>query len=745
MNFALQQSRLLKRGAHGAVWLIVACLPALVTAQQTNTPAAVFQSLADDRWVSREVTFAELGFTGPLVLGAPETRREIYLPVPASVPLSGGEIRLDANYMRADGGRTSLILSLDASPVSSRPFALEKGDASLVLAVDGAPRPSGFVRLSVDWRTALGADWFCTDGRTPGNVLRIEPGSRFTYRYDGDAIRDLTTAWGALPSVPVILISSKSLSSEAYDSAWRLGSSLERVGKRSSIRALPAVGDVVDLRAVEIPSGLRSVPAFAALDHRGMHKLANAAEVGALLALGQRGPFRADLMISDAAMKTSLNAAFDALSNQVQTVAPAAVAAFADWRLRALDPLARAPASRQIELAHAFGAPLIVVASDAGAQAAGLFSAYWNRLAVAAVMGVQAAGQPDNDSSLISLSYLGGKPGSFDVLAHADWSASFDIGTVAADGRLPGSLVLDIAAAPSAASTPPVLSIFMNDILLGARQLDADGKRERITASIPRYSLLAQNTLRLSFVRQLASDRCRETPEAYPVSVLPSSHLLLKKADASDAFIGMVSRYATGAHVMVPAAYLEDAVSTLPRVIRMAATTGVSPRQASFTAVVAGETEDPDGPFLGLELPFKGAKSRVKLDNGRLVMSADNDHVILDVTGLNNVGVVEIVEVGGNRGVVYRSVGAEPPAMDKPIMLAQGDVAVLGPNGLLAELNSANPSGRGLLIEESETKDPWLLRGNYWWALPILFVVFMLMLMVGASRMRRREGARAPA
>src|SRR5262245_45222764 len=132
-----------------AVALMIAGLPALGIAQTPDGPSGVFRRLVDDRWVSREITLAALGFTGPLVLGAPETGRELYLPVPANVALSNAEIRLDANYMRADGGRTTLVISLDSYPVSARPFALEKGDASVVLAVDGAPRPSGFARLGL--------------------------------------------------------------------------------------------------------------------------------------------------------------------------------------------------------------------------------------------------------------------------------------------------------------------------------------------------------------------------------------------------------------------------------------------------------------------------------------------------------------------------------------------------------------------------------------------------------------------
>ena len=52
--------------------------PLLASAQPANNPAEVFQRLSADNWISRDVSLAELGFIGPLVLGAPDTRREIY-------------------------------------------------------------------------------------------------------------------------------------------------------------------------------------------------------------------------------------------------------------------------------------------------------------------------------------------------------------------------------------------------------------------------------------------------------------------------------------------------------------------------------------------------------------------------------------------------------------------------------------------------------------------------------------------
>ena len=724
------------RLSRGVTALALAFFPLLGTTQNAAGPAEVFQRLNADNWVSREVTLAELGFTGPLVLGAPDTRREIYLPVPANVPLSSGEIKLNASYMRADGGRTSLLVSLDSYPVSSRPFAQEKGDASLVVGVDGAPRPSGFVRLGLVWGTAVGADLICADARTPGNVLRVEADSRFNYRYDASAIRDLTTAWGALPAMPVILISSKNLGSDAYDSAWRMGSALERVGKRSKIVALPLVGDVVDLEGITIPPGLRGVPAFAALSQGGKYKLKDASELGALLSLGANGPFRADIIIADKALTAAMGSAFEALRTQLQASAPDAVSAYGEWRARALDLSSRAPAAKEVRLATVFGRPVIVVAPDAGAKAAGLFGAYWNKVAVSPLMVVQAADEPVGDTSAVSLKYLGGKPGSFDVLAHADWNTTFDIGAVAADGRLPATLVLDVAAAPSAARTPPVVAIFMNDILLGAKQLEANGNRERITAPVPAYSLAARNLLRVSFTRQLASDRCRETPEAYPVSVLPSSHMLLEKVTPSDDFTGMVSRYAAGAHVMVPASYLADSANSLPRGVRLAATTGVSPANARFTAVNGDAAPSPGGSFLALDLPFKDTKSRVKLDAGHVVMASGDNKVFLDVTGLNKVGIAEVVKFGGDTGVWYRNAGQQPPSMDKAMLLGQGDVAIIGSNGLIGEINTNDPTGRGVVGGQHR---PWMFSFSFWWLVPVLVMALLILLLVFASRSRRRS------
>ncbi len=300
--------------------------------------------------------------------------------------------------------------------------------------------------------------------------------------------------------------------------------------------------------------------------------------------------------------------------------------------------------------------------------------------------------------------------------------------------------MIDVAAAPSAARTPPVAAVFLNEVLLGAKELEATGRRERIVAPIPRHALAARNVIRVSFTRQLASDRCRETPEPYPVSVLASSHMLLEKIEAGSDFAGLMSRFAAGGTVLVPASYLNDAQNTLPRVIRLAATTGVSPVNAKFNAVADNTQPKIDGPFLAIDLPLSDAKkSEAKVEGGRLMIAGSGDKPLVDVTGLDRIGLLEVTKVGNDTGASYRTLGKEAPAMDKPMSLSDGNVALIGANGLRSEVNTVDPTGQGRLREAR----PSFFERTYWWLLPIVVVAFFIALLVYASRVRRRKNANA--
>lgn len=706
-------------------------------AKADSSPAEVFTRLANDTWVLRDTSLRELGFPGPIVLGSPDNRREVYLPVPANVPLADATLKLDANYIRANGGRTSMVLSLDGYPVSARAFNDEKGDTSMPLGVDGSPRASGFVRFGVNWTTAIAVEAPCADSRTPGNILRIEPATRFSYRFDGAQVNDLKTAWGALPVMPTVLVSGQGMTKEAYDSAWRIGVALERAGRRARVTALPAIGQRFDLGPIEVPAALKSIPAFAALGNGGMHVVKDAAELGALLALGPNGPIRADVVIADNALLGGMVAAFDALGAQVEQAGPEAAAAFSQWKKRALGALAQAPQAKEVKAGNVLGSPVIVLAPDAGEKAAGLFGDFWRQISLSPKLVVQAAEAPQANASAITLKALGGMPGSFDVLARSEWSVNFGLGAVSTDGRLPNELVLDVSAAPSPARTSPIMSVFLNDVLLASKNLEANGQRERVRAAIPRYALGPANVLRVSFVRQLVSDRCREAPEAFPVDVLPSSHITLKKGTPNDNFSGMFSHYAGGATVLVPQTYLANPQYTLPLVMHLAQSAGVSPTHARLDVAAPDARVRPDGPFIAFDLPFKDARSKLRLDGRRAVLSDGSDRKLIDLAGLEKVGLLEVTRVAGEPGILYRTVGPHLPLVDKAFQLNRGNVAVVGAGGLLTEIDTEDAGGQSLIAETEEL----LTSRGFWSIVAVLVVAAFIALLVAASRARRRANS----
>jgi hypothetical protein len=300
--------------------------------------------------------------------------------------------------------------------------------------------------------------------------------------------------------------------------------------------------------------------------------------------------------------------------------------------------------------------------------------------------------------------------------------------------------VIDVAAAPGASSTLPVATVFFNDYLIGATQLNADGKKERIEARIPRYALAAQNTLRVSFQRQPVSNECLETPQPFPVSVLPTSYITLDKVAVGDDFSGMAARYAVSTQVLVPQSYLEHPAASLPQVIRVASASGVSPLRAKLTVSAdANAAVTPEQSFLAFELPVKDSAESVRVSNDGHLLIHHKDQSLLDLKSLNHMASLQVVESGSQHGVVYRTLGGQPPVFSQPLLLERGNVSILGNEGALTTFDAKDPAG-SLMIDSEEPKglDAW--RTPSWlWLIPAGVIVFLLLLLAGRNARRNRQ------
>lgn len=710
----------------------------LSPAMAADTAAGQFSEWAGDATVTRSMTLRELGFRQPITLSGKESQREIYLPVPAGVPTRDAQLQLDGRYVRGHTGRSSGLWSVDGDPVAARSITDPQGDASQLLAIDGLPRDNGFVRVNVGWWSVV-SDYRCADQSAPANVLRLSPDSRFSYRFDGRAVNTVAKAWGALPARVRLLVDGKALQAPAYDAAWRVGAALRNGGKQVEVVALPAVGSTVDLTGISIPASLQGVPAYAALAAGGaQHRIASLAEVGALLSLRDSGPLAVDVAISSDPLRAGVRAALDALATEVGASGSDAAAAFSAWRGSDMAALEKGPGNASVSVAAVAGRPTLVVAAAAGGKVAGLLSEQWRNYALGRELQVAQASPAPVKQDAVLLSRLGNIAGTLDIVTRGDRSATFELGALSADGRLPDQVVIDVSAAPNAAGQGAVASIYFNDYLLGAKVLATDGKPQRLTAKVPAYALAARNEVKISFLRQPARPYCHDPATAFPVSILPSSHLTLAKRTLDNDFIGAASQLAHANEVFVPATWLQDAPTSLDRVIAIASAVGVSPQAAELKVVAAGSAISPGQPYLAFALAPSGI-TPAGLKDGRLVVNG-GDAPLLDVAGLDHAAAVQVVDGGGHIGVLYNDLGQQGPSLEAPFRLLRGDLAVLDGSGVVSDFDSKDPYGAR--VADAGNPQPVWQQHMVWLLVLVGLVVFALLAArVAQIRRRRKSGS----
>lgn len=696
-----------------------------------ETLEAALARMTNSRSVVVRLPLSDLGITRPILLSGIDARRDLFLPVPKGVPIRDASVALEGRYLRGDGGRTTYVAQVDGTPLVARSVTEDQGVIADTLKVPGTGRRTGFVNLSVAWSSSI-AQHLCGDERSIGNIFEISPATQFTYRYDRDGVRDIATAWSALPPHPVLMVPAGPMTAETYDTAWRLAAVLAQAGKTARIVAVPRLGDEVDTTGLDIPAALSAVPAFRDLAKGGRQRISRPAEIGALLLAS--GGLAPDVAVDADVLRNQLNEGLQGLEAEVGATSREAAAALAQWRAQGA---AVSTANANVRLVTLAGRPVIAVTPGAGAAVAGLFSDLWRATAIVPMLKVAKARNPDVPAGAsVQLAQLGNAASSLDVLARGDWSATFDLAGIATGGQVPSEFLLDVSAAPGAGTSSPVASVFLNDYLLGAKSLTANGKPERISVKVPRYALAARNVLRVSFQRQPLDDRCREVPQAFPVAVLPSSRVVLSEPERSVDFLGVVPRLAGKATLVVPQQYLANA-SSLPLVVSMVEASGLSPERATLMVSADDAEARPESAFLSVGARVAGVGGKVRVEQGRLVLTGANDQALLDVSGLDQLGVAEAVDANGQLGIVYRTIGDDAPRLTTGFLLGRGDVSVLAAEGPISVLDTRQPGA-----ETQPNTDPFsafLNRGPSWGPIAlgagiVLFLVFLIL----AQRARRR-------
>ena len=708
--------------------------------------ADALTSLAEDDIVTRSVSLSDIGITAPLAFSSSFVTRDIYFPVPAGVPLIEPSLAFDATYLRGDGGTTTYVLSLDGYAVAARSPEAERGEIGFDIGVDGAPRDNGFVRLGIEWQASVGK-FYCYDTVPNGNQLIVHTDTALEYSYDAADIITVASAFSALPQDVTLLVAGGWLDAKSYDAAWRLGVALKRAGKTVHLRALPAEGDTVDASAIKVPEALRPIPAFAALANGGTVTLENDAQAGAYLLLGAA---QADVAVAGDSLTAAINAAIRALAQEItaaEAEAQGALQALADKQFT----LGRPAEASSFSVRLLGGKPVIAVQPEGGKEAAGLFSALWLRSAISGDMIVHTAKPPAPDINAVPLLPLGAPAGTLDVLALGEWSTTSDLGSDIPPGRVPTSIHVSVAAAPGATPTRPVASLFLNDMLLGAKQLEANGAPETISADVPAYMLLPSNRIVVRFQRQPASDACREQPQAFPVSVLPDSYLQLGPAPRTEDFASVTASLSGDSLVAVNSGWLEHPLATLPNVIALAYASGISPDRADFRPADRPAIPEPSRPFLFLGVAVEGESQRASVSGSTVSITTTSGTTLFDASGLSGVALLQAETDGQQPGLSYLADGAGP-LIEEPLMLRHGDVAVIGSAGVLAQVRTSGKplaengvpdrlteKGVGFTLRRLADTDFWFRQVPVTLTVSILGGFALLILLARLAKRRKRD------
>lgn len=706
------------------------------------SPSDVFNQWGQTQWVNRSVHLNSLGITTPAVFDYASNMREFYLPVPKDIPIDNASMILNGSYLRANGGNTTMSVSIDGYPVAAQKFNDNQGTLNQVIGVDGLPRQTGFVRLGVQWASFL-YERLCSNNTAIGNNLTVDPNkSIFQYRYNKNLIKDVSLAVSALPISPTIL-TSHVMSKSAYDTAWRVGLELEHRGKKVQFKALPAVGDTIDLSKVVIPEDLKNIPAFNALSTKNTaFQIKDLAQLGALIALGENGPLTADIAIQDSALNNGLTQAVQALRNEINTSAPQSLNAFDTYIFQRFSLLKNTPSPSSVGLYSLGGLPTIAISAESQDNIAKILAPLWPSMMVTPSVVINKINEPkiiDNKILLSRLSGYNNMIGSLDIVSHADRSMTFDLGDIAKDGYIPSQVSFDVSGAPDVNNVTPIVSIFFNDFLLGAEQLNNRGKPQRMTVDIPSYALSAKNTIRVAFYRQPTQALCQEPSIAYPVSILPGSHLNLKKQSLGDNFIGMTARFADPTDLIIPDNWLNTPNQSLPQLVSTAYATGISTESARLLINSAQSPAKPDHPFLAFNVDDKDTTT-ADYKNGKLVLKgATSKDIMLDADGLTRLSTLEVTKAFGQTGVLYHVIGKEIPKPEQSYRLTQGNLAVIGDRGVLLQMDKNDPSGAEII----ETSNPQSIFEKYMWVWGVLVAIFVFALLAARVAYVRRKKSNA--
>lgn len=325
-------------------------------------------------------------------------------------------------------------------------------------------------------------------------------------------------------------------------------------------------------------------------------------------------------------------------------------------------------------------------------------------------------------------------------------SATFEFGFSADDfpiGRLPERVELLVGAARSPQDRGVTVSAWLNGSMIGSRPLN-ENEPVWMDFAIPAGLIGRDNQMAVLVQRQTEAGNCLFAPQGYPAQVLPQSRFILGDApDPTSDFHLMRQAFAAGADVYAETG--ADLDELLPWLLPISGAVLPDDVTLTFGGSDPAAGADTDTPFLyiGADAPA-GSTPPVRFDRGRVEVSDSAGTLLYDGDGLDDIGIVQIVEIEGRDGIWIRPGAGVPPqpTLETPMLLDRGDIAFVDERGIAlavsanrADLVAVSYPDQVSLMQLFARYRVWII-GAGWLVLTLLIIRFL----VGVYRSRRTTG-----
>lgn len=716
-------------------------------------------SFAESDWVNRSVSLGDSGLTQPLSLNSKIRERHFYLPIAQNVNVKDGVLELDVNYLRqfvsSDGFTVlingvptrSILLAQSAAPsflkmsrLDGTPVALDAASElnshlTLQIPLNNLDTSARFVDVGVSFNSKSEAER-CMDIQGRANELLINPNTALHYRFDRRSVQDVRSFLTSLPKHANILLPSN-ITPVQYEAALRLVMGLRHKGIEPQLTTFPVLGATLDVHDLNIPDVLSKQVFFAGLAHAITQQtpftLVNERDLAAWLAVrlaSEKG--LADVLVDSAELRAALlKSAVLWRSEKLVSVLPKSTVAALEWAAR---PVALAT---NLSVTNWADAQLLVVDAPQHNPAALLTGMFWADIANGAQLTVNQAIPISSEATSHRLMIAHNLAAQY-LQGEVHWDVPFTAKDLP-NGERPNALQINILSAHRQGDTPAVVSVYMNDFLLTAKNLREDGEVTAVSAFVPLYTLKANNVVRIEVI-DTAQKNCSSS-QPLPVQILPSSFLGLGGASDVSEFFSLLPHLTSATTVLLPPHYLQNASDSLHTVSHVLQ--GLAMNASSFKVEWANAKEfTPQGSFVSFEVAAKGLDSLVDANFNHLVVRDKNHTVVFDSDGLGSLAAVQII---GKQGVLISRVGTGALKLVVPLELSAGNVVILDSQGVKLTLNSNDPlqefslneSGRGLVYLVERYHLPFLIAGSV-----LCIALLMLTFRLGMKAVRRRANRR---